>query len=310
MKVQIKSARANKRKLVVPFAGEENFIVPKEGGFGQPDNDEYISIDSNYANLIDTSSPAPSPSDTTQIGQGLPTGTATIENPNYNPSSGGISGASTSSPTTSTSTQFPSGGTVDTTTITPELTPIVITTPPASSGTITDESTNVPPLTNTGVVTPPRDTTTGIRTNLGDSTTTSSQITSFQQTQVPTFPDFSTLDCSALASQIASIEGQISQGNFTAQVGTAYNNALSTAKSLYTTKCNIASPPVIIAPIPNVPIGGGFGGGIGGGGGLGEPPSDETNISEEVTNVSSNKSWLVILAILGGIYFLTKRSNK
>ena len=64
MKVQIKSPRANKRKIVVPFSGEENFIVPKQGGFGQPDNEEWISVESQYANLIDTSSPAPSPTDT------------------------------------------------------------------------------------------------------------------------------------------------------------------------------------------------------------------------------------------------------
>jgi hypothetical protein len=307
MKVHIKSPRANKRKIVVPFAGEENFVVPKQGGYGQPDNEEWISIESNYANLTATPPSGPSPTDTTQIGEGLPTGTTTMENPNYNTSTGGIHGASTPSPTTTTSTQYPTGGSVDTTTITPELTnPVSTTTSGTSSGTTSNEST-LPPLLDTGVVTPPRDTTTGTRT-LGESTTTTSTTTSntFQQTQIPTFPDFSTLDCSALASQIASIESQISQGNFTAEVGTAYNNALSTAKSLYTTKCNIASPAVIIAPVPSVPIGGGFGGS---GGGFGEPPADETNISEEVTNVSSNKSWLIILAILGGLYFLTKRSN-
>lgn len=320
MKVTIKSPRANKRKIVVPFSGEENFIVPKQGGFGQPDNEEWISVESKYANLTAPASNTPSPTDTTQTGEGLPTGSGgNTENPNYNTSSGGIGGASTSTNTGASSS--PSGGSVDTTTITPELTNPVGTPSGTSGGSTSNESTT-PPLLDTGITTPPRtlgesttsgtSTSSGIipRTPLGESTsTTSSQTTTFQQTQIPTFPDFSTLDCSALASQIASIESQISQGNFTAEVGTAYNNALATAKSISTTKCNIASPPVIIAPVPTSAIGGGFGGGVGGGG-FGEPPADETNITEQTTTESGGMSWFWIVAILGGIYFLTKGSKQ
>lgn len=33
-----------KRELVVPFEGEEKFVVPKRGGFGQPDNEEFVMI--------------------------------------------------------------------------------------------------------------------------------------------------------------------------------------------------------------------------------------------------------------------------
>jgi hypothetical protein len=299
MKVTIKSPRANKKKLVVPFAGEENFIVPMQGAFGQPDHEEYISVDNKFANLIDTSSPAPSPTDTTQTGEGLPTGSTSIENPNYNTSTGGIRGAITSSSTTSTSTQFPSGGTVDTTTITPELTNPVSNTP-TPSGTVIDETVRNPILTNqtlgsgtstSGTTNPPR---------------TSSGVANESATPLPTFPDFSTLDCSALQSEISRIQFVISGGGFTTQLATAYNNALATAKNTYTSKCNTPSPspsPIIIAPLPAIPIGGGFGGGIGGGG-FGEPPADETNITEQTTTQSGGLSWFWIAVGLTGLYFL------
>ena len=39
-----KSVRPRKREQVVPFVGEENFIVPKKGGFGQPDNEHYVMV--------------------------------------------------------------------------------------------------------------------------------------------------------------------------------------------------------------------------------------------------------------------------
>jgi hypothetical protein len=34
--------RVKKREIVIPFDGEENFVVPKRGGFGQPDMEGYV----------------------------------------------------------------------------------------------------------------------------------------------------------------------------------------------------------------------------------------------------------------------------
>ena len=38
------STRMLKREKVVPFVGEENFVVPKRGGFGQPDIEGYVMV--------------------------------------------------------------------------------------------------------------------------------------------------------------------------------------------------------------------------------------------------------------------------
>lgn len=296
MKVTIKSPRANKRKIVVPFAGEENFIVPMQGGFGQPDHEEYISVDNKYANLtapIRTNSPSNEP--TTQTGTGL--GTGTIESGNTNTTY-------TPTPTTTTQTNTPAT-TTDTTTITPELTNPVSNTP-TPSGTVSNETITNPPLTDgtlgsgtstSGTTTPPR---------------TSSGVANESVTPLPTFPNYSTLDCSALASEISKLQIFIN-GNTIGDISTAnaYNDALASAKSYQTSKCSATQPspsPIIIAPIPATPIGGGFGGGAGGG--FGEPPADETNITEQTTTESGGLSWFWIAVGLTGLYFLTKGSKQ
>jgi len=290
MKVQIKSPRANKRKIVVPFTGEENFIVPKEGGFGHPDNDEWISVESKYANLtapISTNSPSNEP--TTQTGTGLGTGTI---------AQGNTTTTHVSTPTTTTQSSSTSTSGTDTTTITPTLTQPVSTTPTTSTGTTSNEGIT-PPLLDTGTIPPkPKSTI---------STPKSSIVPTESITSLPTFPDYSTLDCSALQSEISRIQLIVSAGGLTTEVANAYNTALATAKSTYTSKCNIPSPaPVIIAPVPTPAVGGGFHGG-GGGGGIGEPPADETATTEQTDTTSgSGKSWLFILALIGGLYFLTK----
>lgn len=43
-KVKVKSTKVLKREKVVPFDGEENFVVPKKGGFGQPDMEGYVMV--------------------------------------------------------------------------------------------------------------------------------------------------------------------------------------------------------------------------------------------------------------------------
>ena len=57
MSVKIKSKKHLKREQVIPFSGEENFVVPRKGGFGMSDNEDYISVaradisDKSYSNL-------------------------------------------------------------------------------------------------------------------------------------------------------------------------------------------------------------------------------------------------------------------
>lgn len=57
MSVKIKSRKQLKREQVIPFSGEENFVVPRKGGYGMSDNEDYITIaranfsDSSYLNL-------------------------------------------------------------------------------------------------------------------------------------------------------------------------------------------------------------------------------------------------------------------
>jgi len=57
MAIKIKSKKQLKREQVIPFSGEENFIVPRKGGYGMSDNEDYITVarpnysDNSYSNL-------------------------------------------------------------------------------------------------------------------------------------------------------------------------------------------------------------------------------------------------------------------
>ena len=58
MSIKIKSKKQLKREQVIPFSGEENFIVPRKGGYGMSDNEDYITVarpnysDNSYSNLL------------------------------------------------------------------------------------------------------------------------------------------------------------------------------------------------------------------------------------------------------------------
>ena len=58
MAIKIKSKKQLKREQVIPFSGEENFIVPRKGGYGMSDNEDYITVarpnysDDSYSNLL------------------------------------------------------------------------------------------------------------------------------------------------------------------------------------------------------------------------------------------------------------------
>ena len=122
--------------------------------------------------------------------------------------------------------------------------------------------------------------------------------------QLPTFPDWSTLSCTDLQAQISAIEATLAVGKYAEEITIAYNNALTNAKFLFSTKCNVkTTTPVVLVPLPTgmgmPPV---FGGGGGGGG------------TEDVVGVAepkkANYSWLWILVAAGGLYYLSKKSKK
>jgi hypothetical protein len=125
---------------------------------------------------------------------------------------------------------------------------------------------------------------------------------------LPTFPDFNTLTCDGLNAEISRITNIVSTTRFAdSNIANLYNNALSSAKNVYTSKCNSSATNVSVkteTQLPS-PIGGG---GIGGGGGLGlgEEPTDETGAVAETPK--TNYNWLIVLLLLGsGIYMLRKK---
>ena len=272
-----KKVNIKKREFVIPFDNEHLFTVPKQGGFGQPDNKNFVMV---TGGNIDN---APSPTDTTQTGAGV--------------------GTTTSTPAT-TQTQTP---------------PITTTpTPPISSApTQPITTTTTPP-----VFTPIQDVipctsftygdwsacTNGLQTRtyvgIPSGCTTTPSLTDTQQrctmsVDLPTFPNWSSLDCTSLKDWIDRINSTLSTSRFTPDIATAYNNALTSANATYTTKCYSASNPIVV--IPSTGGGGLFGGG-GGGGSADEP-------LPQVEEKKSNSGLFLVLGIAGLIYFLTRKKN-
>jgi hypothetical protein len=107
-----KSPKRLPREMVAPFIGEENFVVPKRGGFGQPDMEDYVMV----------------------AGSGS---VAVPDAPSESPSSSGTS-TSTSTPVAPVGTQV--GTTPPTTTDPSTQADAPVTTPPPS--------TTTPPVTS------------------------------------------------------------------------------------------------------------------------------------------------------------------
>jgi hypothetical protein len=176
---------------------------------------------------------------------------------------------------------------------------------PISNVPVTEPTPTMPPrertldttLIDTITTTPPRDTTTGDE---------------IIPMEIPEFPNLSNMSCADLNAEISRLSSIMATSRFPPNVGNAYNNQLALAKTLYTTKCPVtppAPPTPVIPVIPVEPIGGGgggFGGGFGGGGGM--APEDELPQEEIAPEESgSGKGILLLLAIIGGLYFLTRK---
>jgi hypothetical protein len=113
---------------------------------------------------------------------------------------------------------------------------------------------------------------------------------------LPTFPVFSSLSCIELEAFIKETELLLSTSKFSnVAIGEAYNNAVQVAKGLFTTKC----------PIVTVTSGGGMGSG---GGGLDTSGSglDSGGISEKGKR---KNYYLLILAVIAGIFLLTRKKS-
>jgi hypothetical protein len=270
MATKTKSTKLQKREAVVPFVGEEQFVVPRPKGFGQPDMEGYVMVAGTAT--IDV------PNTPTSTGVELPTSTQTT-------TSTQIPVTSSGNPiTTNTSTNPPTTTPTDTTTST--LPPLSTTTPPVQS----DET----------ILAQQNCTASGGAWINGVCVNNPSPKTNV--TTLPNFPVWDSLDCATLKSKIAEYNATLSTSRFAQNIVDAYNTEIAKAQAIYNTKCNIAPP----TPTILLPTGGIFGGG-GGGGGFGAPPSDEAPPIQEA--VDNKKGIFIILAIIGAVYFLTRKKK-
>jgi hypothetical protein len=277
--------RVKKRVAVIPFDGEENFVVPKKGGFGQPDNENFVMVAG--ANV-----PAPDlPTDDGGSTTGVPIGQP--QQPIYtSPTTPTEPTPTTPAPATPQQLCVSNGGlwVNGTCQTSPAPEPLPAETTCIANGgawingaCVTSTSPKpVPPTTTTVADAPVVDT-------------------------LPTFPVWSSLDCTTLRDKIAEYNAILSTSRFAQNIVDAYNTEIAKAQAIYNTKCNITPPTPSPAPAPItiLPVGGGgiFGGG---GGGLGEPPTDVAPVEEE----KSNLGLYLILGGLALLYFLTRKKKQ
>jgi len=327
MSVTIKGNRRVKREMVIPFEGEEMLVVPKRKGFGQPDMEGYVmatGVNSTLGGSTTLDSPtletttdttASGTSTTFQTGVGG-VGVATGSSADVPPPSG-----TTSTSTSSDGASTISGGVATSSGTNAGDVPTGSQTSGAST-TLTDASTQPETGVNSTIQTGAGSGgvvvggVTGAGTQSGTSSSTSSGTTSdtttggsaTTNTEIPLFPDLSTMNCTDLTSEIARLSGIIAVSTFPTNVANAYNNQLTLAKNTSTSKCTKTLPTEPLILVPNMGIGGGFGGGFGGGG-FGSAP--EEPIAGEVAPDESGKriGIFLVLALIGGLYFLTRKSN-
>jgi hypothetical protein len=316
--------RVKKREVVIPFEGEEMFIVPKRGGFGQPDMEGYVMASGRNTGLeTDTSNPT---LDTTTGGTST---TFQTGNTGIGVATGGSADIPPPSGTTSTSTSSDGAGTLGGGGATSSGTNAGdVPTGNQSSGastTLTEASTrpetgiNSPIQTGSGSggqivggVTgagQQTDTNVGAGSNTGGGANTNTGGGASTDVEIPLFPDLSNMNCTELKSEITRLSSKIATTVFPIIVANAYNNQITLAKSIDATKCtrSTTNEPLILIPSTDAIIGGGgFGGG--GGGGFGEPPMDE--VAPTVEEEKSNMGLFLIIGGVALIYFLTKKNKQ
>jgi hypothetical protein len=272
MPIKNKSVRPRKREQVVPFVGEENFVVPKQGGFGQPDMEDYVMVAGGSVVVADTPTGS--------------TGGSTLE--------------------TTTSTNIPITPAEQTGSVPPSTTSSTITPPETTTTTLPPLSTTATPEVSDTPSTAEADCIArgGAFINgqciLRAPTRTDAPIVD----TLPNFPVWDSLDCTTLKTKIAEYNAILSTSRFSATVVDAYNTEIAKGNAVYNAKCNVPStPPIAIIPTELVGRGGGFGGG---GGGLGEEPVVQEPIKEEKKGMGG---LLLLLGIVGVVYYLTRKSK-
>lgn len=263
--------RVKKREAVIPFEGEEKFVVPKKGGFGQPDNENYVMV----------------------AGANVPPSDTPIDPTNTGTSGTGIAIGQPQQPIIPTSTS------------TTPTEPIPTQPAPATAQQLCVSSGGL--WVNGACQTSPAPEPLPAETNCinsGGAWINGACVTSTSPKPIvdtlPNFPVWSTLDCTTLKDKIAEYNAILSTSRFAQNVVEAYNTEIAKAQAIYNGKCNVTPPAP--APIIAPSIGGGIFGG--GGGGFGEPPIDE------VAPIEEKKSNMGIYLIIGGIalvYFLTRK---
>lgn len=117
----------------------------------------------------------------------------------------------------------------------------------------------------------------------------------------PTYPNWSGLDCPTLSAEISKLELKINSNQIADDYIEQAKNELTSAKSLFKTKCPVPAPTTVTATttIQPAPV---FGGGIFGGGGGGG--SEDGGVPAQKR---SNKGLWLLLALVVGGYLILKR---
>ena len=336
MAVIHRANRKLRKEVVIPFEGEHNFIVP-----------QYANAAGKLETVVNesvTTSAAPRPTTSTiPASAGITTTPpiVVIETPNV------VNTPVVSTPQISNPEGYQEGeiqprGSGRPIAPTPIESPIAqpnVTTPPPRPSTVAVPTTTPVEIYEQGEIQP-----TGGRAPLPPPIDNPNNNTPNTNTPTPAvynasnyFPvkDYSSMSCDAITSYLTDLINVDStgwDGMYTTRALGDYNRTLSSVRSVKDTACRVIVPPTPTTPAPPVvtsttpttpaapvvtstttitppfaPVFGGGGGGIGGGGGgLGEVPQEQAPIVEEP---KKDNSWLWILAVIGGIYFLTKKKK-
>lgn len=135
----------------------------------------------------------------------------------------------------------------------------------------------------------------------------------------PVFPDYTTMDCAGLQAEINRINGLLNGGTLSPAALSAYSSQINAVTAFYAVKpeCHTTVNPPVVTNNPTTTTN--TGGTVisstttllpafGGGGGFGGQLSEDA--SEVVEEVKKNYSWLWLIALGVGIYFATKKKKQ
>jgi hypothetical protein len=316
MAVIHRANRKLRKEVVIPFEGEHNFIVP-----------QYVNAAGKDATTIvnesPTSSSTPRPSTSTippSAGITTTPPIVVIETPQTSNPEGYQQGEIQ-----------PTGGgrPIAPTPIESPIAQPNVTTPPPIPSTVAVPTTTPVEIYEQGEIQP-----TGGRPieppRIDNPNTNTPTPPVYNASNYFPVKDYANMSCDAITSYLTELINVDSTGwdgiNAARALGD-YNRTLSSVRTAKDTACRVIvppTPPTPVVPSPAAPVVPSpaatevtstttitppfspvFGGG-GGGGGLGEQPQEQAPVVEEH---KKDNSWLWILAVIGGIYFLTKKKK-